>query len=70
MTFDIANLPGVRAQFERDAAKPVAGQARGPANLVGAASPAPVIDNLMNLPPDLKTMALQAGRYYVVSKEK
>ncbi|MEG0041613.1 MAG: hypothetical protein RR983_02545 [Massilia sp.] len=70
MTFDIAKLPGVRAQFERGTTEAGAGQARGPANAVGAASPAAVIANPMNLPHDLKTMAFQGGRYYVVSEKK
>lgn len=70
MTFDIAKLPGVRAQFERGTTEAGVGQARGPTNLVGTASPAVVITNPMNMPPDLKTMAFKAGRYYVVSEEK
>ena len=70
MKYDVSKLPSVRAQFERALGEAGALQARGPANLVGATSPAVVITNPMNLPPDLKTMAFKAGRYYVVSEEK
>ncbi|MBD8540932.1 hypothetical protein IFU00_01395 [Oxalobacteraceae sp. CFBP 8761] len=69
MTINIADLPGVRAQFKRDVPEAGIGQARGPSNLVGVATQLPA-GGLSNLPSDLKTMALRGGRYYVVSEQK
>jgi len=69
MTINIADLPGVRAQFKRDVPEAGLGQVRGPSSLVGMAPQLPA-GGLANLPPDLKTMALRGGRYYVVSEQK
>jgi hypothetical protein len=69
MTINIADLPGVRAQFKRDVPEAGLGQPRGPSDLVGVVPPLPA-GGLSNLPPDLKTMALQGGRYYVVAEKK
>jgi hypothetical protein len=69
MTINIADLPGVRAQFTRDVHEAGLSQARGPSNLVGVAPQLPA-GGLSNLPSDLKTMALRGGRYYVVSEQK
>jgi hypothetical protein len=70
MKYDVSKLPAVRARFERDPAEAVPDPARDPANLVGAASPVPAKSSQLNLPRDLKTMAFQGGRYYVVSEKK
>lgn len=68
MTFDIANLPGVRAQFELEATAAQTHQVEGTANLVGGVFQAPGSPAAPNLPPDLKRMTLSGGRYYVVTE--